>query len=99
MTAWSSCSGPWWSAASELAVALSTTPQLTELERLSARQRAAASRHRLPPTLPRAPHGVPGQIDVRAHIVAHGSVDLGGAALAIKTGADFVIGPTRSLTW
>jgi hypothetical protein len=34
LTAWSSCSGPWWSAASELAVALSSTPQLTELERL-----------------------------------------------------------------
>jgi hypothetical protein len=39
---------------------------------------------------------VPGQIDVRAHLAAHGSVDLLGAALAIKTGADFAIGPKRS---
>jgi len=59
----------------------------------SARQRPAASRHRLPPTLPRAPHGVPGQIDVRARLATHGSVDSGGAALAIETGADFAIGP------
>ena len=35
MTAWSSCGGPWRSVASELAVALSTTPRLTELERLA----------------------------------------------------------------
>jgi hypothetical protein len=55
----------------------------------SARQPAAASRHRPP----RAPHGVPSQIDVRAHLAAHGSVDLGGAALAIETGSDFAIGP------
>ena len=35
MTAWSSCGGPWRSLASELAVALSTTRRLTELERLA----------------------------------------------------------------
>jgi hypothetical protein len=64
----------------------------------SARQRAAASHHGLPPTLPRAPHGVPGQIDVRAHLAAHGSVVLGGAALAIETGAGFAIGPSVPLS-
>ena len=58
-----------------------------------ARQRPAAPRYRLSPTLPHAPHGVPGEIDVRARLAAHGSVDLGGAALAIKTDAHFAIGP------
>ena len=45
LTAWSSCSGPWWSAASELAVALSTTPRLTELERLAGPSAPCSSRH------------------------------------------------------
>jgi hypothetical protein len=42
--------------------------------------------------LPRAPHGVPGQIDVRAHPAAHGSIESDGAALAIDTGAESPIG-------
>jgi hypothetical protein len=35
LAAWSSCGGPWRSVASELAVALSAAPRLTELERLA----------------------------------------------------------------
>ena len=34
---------------------------------------------------------------LRAHLAAHGSVDLGGAALAIETGADFAIGSSPPL--
>jgi hypothetical protein len=34
LAAWSTCGGPWWSTASELAVAPSSTPRLTELEHL-----------------------------------------------------------------
>ena len=64
----------------------------------SARPRPAALRHRLPPTLPRAPHGVPDQVDVCARLAAHCSVDSGGAAFAIETGADFAIGTTTSTT-
>jgi hypothetical protein len=47
LAAWSSGGGPWRSVASELAVALSNTPRLTELERLAGPSVPCSSRHRM----------------------------------------------------
>jgi hypothetical protein len=84
LTAWSSCSGPWWSAAGELAVALSSKPRLTELERLAGPSASCCTTPQTVSNVARAPHGVQGEVDVRARLAAHGSVDLGGAAFAIR---------------
>jgi hypothetical protein len=76
-----------------LAVATSSTSWLTELERLVS---LSARVHATPQTgsdlAPRTSRI--GQIDVGAHLAAHGSVEFGGAALAIETCADFAIRPS-----
>jgi hypothetical protein len=59
----------------------------------SARQRPACVTPQTAPDVARAPHDLPGQIGVRAHLALHGSIELNGAALAIETGADFAISP------
>jgi hypothetical protein len=63
LTAWSSCSGPWRSAASDLALAPSSMPRLTELERLAGPSTSCFGTTQCgseihPRTLPRAELGV-----------------------------------------
>jgi hypothetical protein len=52
-------------------------------------QSGSSGRFLLSPTFPRSSHGVPGEIDVRARLAARGSIELAGAALAIKPGTGF----------
>jgi hypothetical protein len=94
LTVWSSCRGPRWSAASELAVALSITPWLSDPERQAG------------PSVPRfaTPHVLSGATP-RSLLRAErrrGARPLGrcrspnstGAALVLENGAEFLVGPT-----
>jgi hypothetical protein len=94
LAAWSSCSGPWWSAASELAVAPSSTPRLPELERLAGPSAPYFATTQCGSEFLRAPYCVPSWVVVCTQLCGHGSIRLGNATLTIETAAKFQIGPT-----
>ena len=95
LTAWSSCGGPRRSAASELAVAPSTTPSSPSSNAWPARPRHALSRHILRLTSLRALCSVPSGAVVCAHLAGHGALSSRGAALLLETGAELLLGPTE----
>jgi hypothetical protein len=93
LAAWSSCGGPWRSVASELAVALTTTPRSPSSNAWPARPRHATSRHKMSPTSLRALRRVPSGVAVCADQPEPYPTAPGGSVFTIDTGSVFVIGP------
>jgi hypothetical protein len=93
---WSSCRGSCRSAASELAVAPSTTPGSQSSNAWPARPRQVWQRHTLSSTGLRALRRVPSRVAVCAYLPAPCSSEATDVVFPIKTGADFAIGITRA---
>jgi hypothetical protein len=96
LTAWSSCSGPWRPAASDLAVAPSSTPGSLKSKACPARPRRTSPRHILGPAPLRAFYRVPSGVRVRAdHVVLRAATNRA-AVLLIETDSKSLIGPKAS---
>ena len=87
LAAWSSCGGPWRSVASELAVALTTTPRSPSSNTWPARSRHATSRHRLSPTSLRALNHVPSGVAACADRLEPRPTVPGGSVFTIESGS------------
>ena len=85
-----------------LAVVPSAKSGLPSSNAWLARPRQARPRHILHPTLLRALQGVPSGVVVRALLPEHSSPATHGAAVLLKTGAEFLIGYTcqiKQVNW
>jgi hypothetical protein len=92
----------WWPVAvcgKESTVVPSTTPRLTELERLPDPSALCSSRHNPHPALLRAHHCVPSSVDACARLAARCSPTFDGSLLAIETGSECEIGINLAISY
>jgi hypothetical protein len=93
LTIWPTCRGPWRPAASDLAVAPSSTPGSPKSKACPARPRRTLPRHMLGPVPLRAFYCVPSGVGIRAdHAVLRPATNHA-AILLIETDSKSLIGP------